>query len=90
MASSDQTINIAQNKLCSRCTKRKTLCEFIRFHRNQEKEFSICNDCSEKKKGKRSLIPENEDNETLNQPKYSQNVNINPEEENDNDNDNDN
>jgi hypothetical protein len=85
MASSDQTINITQNKLCSRCTKRKTLNEFIRSYRNQEKEFSICNDCSEKKKMKRSETA-NEDNETLNQPKYLQDINIHPEEEISNDN----
>ena len=80
MASSDQTINITQNKLCSRCTKRKTLNEFIRSYRNQEKEFSICNDCSEKKKMKRSETA-NEDNDTLNQPEYLQDINIHPEEE---------
>ena len=87
MASSNQPNNIVQNKLCSRCTKRKSLNEFIRFYRNQEKEFSICNYCSEKKKGKRPLALEtvNEDNETLNQPEYSQNMIINPEEEINND-----
>jgi hypothetical protein len=77
MASSDQTINVTQNKLCSRCTKRKTLSEFIRFHGSQEKEFSTCNVCSEKKKGKRPLefdpISEDNSSETLNQPQDDNN-----------------
>jgi hypothetical protein len=70
-ASSNQTADIAHAthyKLCSRCAKRKILGEFIRFYRNQEKEWSTCNDCSEKKKGKRTK-PDTEQ-ELLNQPEY--------------------
>ena len=91
MASSDQTINVinvTQDKLCSHCTKRKTLSE---FHGSQEKEFSTCNVCSEKKKRK---IPEpiDEDNEyrsseTLNQPEYPQDETSELEEINDNEDD---
>ena len=58
MASSDQTIDISQNKLCSRCAKCKAQSESIRLHGDQEKEFSTCNDCSEKRKGKRPSNPE--------------------------------
>ena len=68
----DQNIDIAQNKLCSHCKKHKQLSEFIRSQgkRTQEKEFSICNDCSEKEKGKRLSNPEPVDEETLSQLEY--------------------
>ena len=70
MASSNQTANIATTdyKLCSRCLRRKTLREFVRFYRGNEKEMSTCNDCSEKKKDKR---PEPDTaHEFSNQPEY--------------------
>ena len=82
MASSNQTADIAHAthcKLCSRCAKRKILGEFIRFYRNQEKEWSTCNDCSEKKKGKRTE-PDTEQ-ELLNQPEYIADDIVNLEEE---------
>jgi len=87
MASSDQTAGVfdnIQSKLCSRCTTRKTLGEFIRFHGSREKEFAICNSCSEKKKGKRPLRS-NEDNEA--QPEYALDENSDLEEEINNDED---
>ena len=56
---SDQTVDITPNKSCSRCGTQKPLSEFIRSQgRSQEREFSICNNCSEKKKGKRISNPE--------------------------------
>ena len=74
MASSNQNIDITQDKLCSHCRKYKTLSEFIQSQgkRSQEKELSICSDCSEKKKVKRPSNPEPIDEETLNQPEYPQ------------------
>ena len=87
MASSDQTAGVfdnIQSKLCSRCTTRKTLGELIRFHGSREKEFAICNSCSEKKKGKRPLRS-NEDNEA--QPEYALDENSDLEEEINNDED---
>jgi len=81
MASSNQPVGVfdnIQSKLCSRCTTRKTLGEFIRFHGSREKEFAICNNCSEKKKGKRPLRP-NEDSEA--QPEYTLDENSDLEEE---------
>ena len=57
---------------------RKTLGGFIRFHGSREKEFAICNNCSEKKKGKRPLRS-NEDNEA--QPEYALDENSDLEEE---------
>src|SRR6185312_13798947 len=70
MSSSNQTANIATTdyKLCSRCSRCKTLREFVRFYRGNEKEMSTCNDCSEKKNGKR---PEPDTaHEFSNQPEY--------------------
>src|SRR6185369_6213351 len=56
---SDQTVDITQNKSCSRSGTQKPLSEFIQSQgRSQEREFSICNNCSEKKKGKRISNPE--------------------------------
>src|SRR6185369_12568828 len=59
MDSSNQNIDITQNKSCSHCGAQQPLSEFIRSQgRSQEREFSICNNCSEKKKGKRLSNPE--------------------------------
>jgi len=81
MASSNQTADIVratQCKLCSRCSKRKALSEFVRFYRGHEKEWSTCNDCSEKKKGKR---PEPDTTQEFsNQPEYYADDTVNTEE----------
>ena len=82
MASSNQTPDIThavRYKLCSRCSKRKALAEFIRFYRGHEKEWSTCNECSEKKKGKRSESDTAQ--ELLNQLEYCADDTIDLEEE---------
>ena len=54
------------------------------MHGSREKEFIICNNCSEKKKGKRPLRS-NEDNKT--QPEYTLDENSDLEEQINNDED---
>ena len=80
-ASSNQTADIAIPLITNYVPAVQSARRSVNYsiYRNQEKEWSTCNDCSEKKKGKRTE-PDTEQ-ELLNQPEYIADDIVNLEEE---------
>jgi len=84
MASSDQTAGVFDNIQSKLCSNAQDARRIYPIPWKPRKEFAICNNCSEKKKGKRPLRS-NEDNEA--QPEYALDENSDLEEEINNDED---